>query len=172
MQPQNLQWSSICLRDSLRFFFLLFSSDRFWTLSPSIFSLTLHLLRSEAVTIAFQLRSKTLTSPFNSRLGCGDSFSAAWVLAQLSQSPTLGSISLLVSYFSWDFGVLGLVAVFDLVFLYGLVFFFLFEMVVVVFCLGALLMIGLGLRRVAFWWNFWCFWVWAYERCVCCLGVV
>ena len=71
-------------------------------------------------------------------------------MAQLSQSPTSGSISLLVSYFSWDFGVLGLVAVFDLVFLYGLVFFFLFEMVVVVFCLGALLMMGLGLRRVAF----------------------
>ena len=41
--------------------------------------------------------------------------------------------------------------------------FFLFEMVVVVFCLGALLMMGLGLRRVAFWWN---------ERCVCYLGAV
>ena len=39
---------------------------------------------------------------------------------------------------------------FDLVFLYGFVFFFIFEMVVVVFCLGALLMMGLGLRRVAF----------------------
>ena len=39
---------------------------------------------------------------------------------------------------------------FDLVFLYGFVFFFLFEMVVVVFCLAALLMMGLGLRRVAF----------------------
>ena len=39
---------------------------------------------------------------------------------------------------------------FDLVFLYGFVFFFLFEMVVVVFCLGALLMMCLGLRRVAF----------------------
>ena len=50
----------------------------------------------------------------------------------------------------WLRYLLGLVAVFDLVFLYGLVFFFLFEMVVVVFCLGALLMIGLGLRRVAF----------------------
>ena len=34
---------------------------------------------------------------------------------------------------------------FDLVFLYGFVFFFLFEMVVVVFCLGALLMMGLGM---------------------------
>ena len=43
------------------------------------------------------------------------------------------------------FGVLGFVAVFDLVFLYGFVFFFLFEMVVVVFCLGALLMMGLGM---------------------------
>ena len=49
----------------------------------------------------------------------------------------------------WLRYLLGLVAVFDLVFLYGLVFFFLFEMVVVVFCLGVLLMMGLGLRRVA-----------------------
>ena len=81
--------------------------------------ITLHLLRSEAVTVALQLRSKTLASPFNSRLGCGDSFSAARVLAQLSQSPTSGSISLLVSYFSWDFGVLGLVAVFDWYFSMG-----------------------------------------------------
>ena len=48
----------------------------------------------------------------------------------------------------WLRYLLGLVVVFDLVFLYGLVFFFLFEMVVVVFCLGFLLMIGLGLRRV------------------------
>ena len=48
----------------------------------------------------------------------------------------------------WLRYLLGLVAVFDLVFLYGLVFFFLFEMVVVVFCLGVLLMMGLGLRRV------------------------
>ena len=45
--------------------------------------------------------------------------------------------------------LLGLVAVFYLVFLYGLVFFFLFEMVVVVFYLGVSLMMGLGLRRVA-----------------------
>ena len=50
----------------------------------------------------------------------------------------------------WLGYLLGLVAVFDLVFLCGLVFFFLFEMVVVVFCLGFLLMMGLGLRRVAF----------------------
>ena len=50
----------------------------------------------------------------------------------------------------WLGYLLGLVAVFDLVFLYGLVFFFLFEMVVLVFCLGVLLMMGLGLRRVAF----------------------
>ena len=49
----------------------------------------------------------------------------------------------------WLRYLLGLVVVFDLVFLYGLVFFFLFEMVVVVFCLGVLLMMGLGLRRVA-----------------------
>ena len=49
----------------------------------------------------------------------------------------------------WLRYLLGLVAVFDLVFLYGLIFFFLFEMVVVVFCLGVLLMMGLGLRRVA-----------------------
>ena len=49
----------------------------------------------------------------------------------------------------WLRYLLGLVAVFDLVFLYGLVFFFLFEMVVVVFYLGVLLMMGLGLRRVA-----------------------
>ena len=48
----------------------------------------------------------------------------------------------------WLRYLLGLVAVFVLVFLYGLVFFFLFEMVVVVFCLGVLLMMGLGLRRV------------------------
>ena len=48
----------------------------------------------------------------------------------------------------WLRYLLGLVVVFDLVFLYGLVFFFLFEMVVVVFCLGVLLMMGLGLRRV------------------------
>ena len=47
----------------------------------------------------------------------------------------------------WLGYLLGLVAVFDLVFLYGLVFFFLFEMVVVVFCLGVLLMMGLGLRK-------------------------
>ena len=46
--------------------------------------------------------------------------------------------------------LLGLVTMFDLVFLYGLVFFFLFEMVAVVFCLGVSLMMGLGLRRVAF----------------------
>ena len=50
----------------------------------------------------------------------------------------------------WLRYLLGLVAVFDMVFLYGLVFFFLFEMVLVVFCLGVLLMMGLGLRRVAF----------------------
>ena len=50
----------------------------------------------------------------------------------------------------WFGYLLGLVAVFDLVFVYGLVFFFLFEMVVVVFYLGVLLMMGLGLRRVAF----------------------
>ena len=50
----------------------------------------------------------------------------------------------------WLRYLLGLVVVFDLVFLYGLVFFFLFEMVVVVFCLGPLLMMGLGLRRVVF----------------------
>ena len=49
----------------------------------------------------------------------------------------------------WLRYLLGLVAVFDLVFLYWLVFFFLFEMVVVVFCLGVLLMMALGLRRVA-----------------------
>ena len=48
----------------------------------------------------------------------------------------------------WLRYLLGLVVVFDLVFLYGLVFLFLFEMVVVVFCLGVLLMMGLGLRRV------------------------
>ena len=48
----------------------------------------------------------------------------------------------------WLRYLLGLVVLFDLVFLYGLVFFFLFEMVVVVFCLGVLLMMGLGLRRV------------------------
>ena len=48
----------------------------------------------------------------------------------------------------WLRYLLGLVVVFDLVFLYGFVFFFLFEMVVVVFCLGVLLMMGLGLRRV------------------------
>ena len=48
----------------------------------------------------------------------------------------------------WLRYLLGLVAVFDMVFLYGLVFFF--EMVVVVFCSGVLLMMGLGLRRVAF----------------------
>ena len=48
----------------------------------------------------------------------------------------------------WLRYLLGLVVVFDLVFLYGLVFFFLFEMVVVVFYLGVLLMMGLGLRRV------------------------
>ena len=50
----------------------------------------------------------------------------------------------------WLRYLLGLVAVFDMVFLYGLVFFFLFEMVAVVFCLGVLLMMGLGLRRAAF----------------------
>ena len=50
----------------------------------------------------------------------------------------------------WLRYLLGLVAVFDMVFLYGLVFFFLFEMVVVVFCSGVLLMMGLGLRRAAF----------------------
>ena len=49
----------------------------------------------------------------------------------------------------WLRYLLGLVVVFDLVFLYGLVFFFLFEIVVVVFYLGVLLMMGLGLRRVA-----------------------
>ena len=54
--------------------------------SSVIFSLTLHLLRSEAVPVALHLQSKTLASPFNSRLGCGDSFSAARVLAQLSQA--------------------------------------------------------------------------------------
>ena len=48
----------------------------------------------------------------------------------------------------WLRYLLSLVVVFDLVFLEGLVFFFLFEMVVVVFCLGVLLMMGLGLRRV------------------------
>jgi len=50
----------------------------------------------------------------------------------------------------WLGYLLCLVAGFDLVFLYGLVFFFLFEMVVVVVCLGVSLMMGLGLRRVAF----------------------
>ena len=49
----------------------------------------------------------------------------------------------------WLRYLLGLVVVFDLVFLYGLVFIFLFEIVVVVFYLGVLLMMGLGLRRVA-----------------------
>ena len=58
---------------------------------PLKFSITLHLLQSEAVSVALHLRSKTLQL---SSL-CLHSFSAARVLAQLSQSPTSGSISLL-----------------------------------------------------------------------------
>ena len=47
----------------------------------------------------------------------------------------------------WLAYLLGLVAVFDLVFLYGLVFFFLFEMVVVVFCLGVFVDDGFGFEK-------------------------
>ena len=58
---------------------------------PLKFSITLHLLRSEAVSVALHLQLKTLQ--LSSLCLC--SFSAARVLAQLSQSPTSGSISLL-----------------------------------------------------------------------------
>ena len=114
--------------------------------------ITLHFLRSEAVTVALQLRSKTLASPFNSRLGCGDSFSTARVLAQLSQV-----INQVQSLF-WSLILVGILVfqvwlqTFNFVFLYGLVFFFCLKwwLTMMGFCLGTLLMMGLGLRRVAF----------------------